>query len=163
MNRRHFLKSAALAGTALTMANKSLAAEATAKNDETCLIRMDQVTAEATYFARYEHFHILAIPLSVLMAPSDKGFTTRTSSLDQASLDEKAFNEFIKETGLDGDSLRTHSHSVTFTKDELERIASGEKEVKITVMTPKGNLAHYFFFTASRSALVKIKSGRGEI
>lgn len=162
MNRRHFLKSAALTGAALTISNKSLATEVAGKDNDACLIRMDQVTAEATYFARYEHFHILAIPLSVLIAPSVNGYTTRTSPLDQASLDEKAFNDFIKETGLDGASLRTHSHSVTFTQQELERIASGEKEVKITVMTPKGNLAHHFYFTASRSALVKIKRGRGD-
>ncbi|WP_413587162.1 twin-arginine translocation signal domain-containing protein [Bdellovibrio sp. HCB274] len=162
MNRRHFLKGAALTGAALTMSKNVLAAELPVATGEACLIRMDQVTAEATYFARYEHFHILAIPLSVLIKPSDNGYTTRTSPLDQASSDEKAFNEFIKETGLDGGSLRTHSHSVTFTKNELERIADGEKEVKITVMTPKGNLAHHFYFTASRSALIKIKRGRGD-
>jgi hypothetical protein len=160
MNRRNFLKNAGVAGAALALSNKSLAVEAAAKADDTCLIRMDQVTAEATYFARYEHFHILAIPISVLIAPPEQGYTTRTSVLDQASLDEKAFNDFIKETGLDGASLRVHSHAVSFTKEDLERIASGEKEVKITVMTPKGNIAHYFYFTASRSAQVKIQRGR---
>ncbi|MNU08099.1 hypothetical protein D3C72_2539940 [compost metagenome] len=53
-----------------------------------------------------------------------------------------------------------HSHEVNFTQAELERIASGEKEVQITVKTPKGNIGHHFFFTAPRSAIVKIQRGR---
>ncbi len=160
MNRRHFLKNATVAGATLALSNKSLAVSTPAQPEDTCQIRMDQVSAEATYFARYEHFHILTIPVAVLVNPPEQGYSTRTSVLDQDSLDEKAFNEFIKETGLDGASLRIHSHAVTFTKEELERIANGEKDVKITVMTPKGNIAHYFYFTASRSAQVKIQRGR---
>jgi hypothetical protein len=160
MNRRHFVFGTALTGFALATAGTSMAEPTPQKPEELCLIKMDQVSAEATYFSRYEHFHILSIPLSVLIKPSAEGYTTRTSPLDQESLDEKAFAEFIKDSGLDGPSLRKHSHEVKFTKEELERIASGEKEVKITVLTPKGNVGHHFYFTASRSALVKIQRGQ---
>jgi hypothetical protein len=159
MNRRHFVVSGVLSGLALSI-GKVAKAQTLATPSESCDLRMDYVTAEATYFSRYEHFHILAIPISVLAAPKPEGYKVRTSPLDQASLDEKAFEDFIKESGLDGASLRKHSHEVTITKEELERIASGEKNVKITVPTPKGNLAHHFFFTASRSALIKIQRQR---
>lgn len=161
MNRRHFILSGAALSGAMLITKTSKAEEVlSAKKEELCLMKMDQVTAEATYFARYEHFHILAIPISVLITPPAAGYKTRTSPLDQDSLDEKAFNEFIKESGLDGNSLRVHSHEVNFTQAELERIANGEKDVEITVLTPKGNLGHRFYFTASRSAIVKIQKGR---
>ncbi|MNL00857.1 hypothetical protein D3C87_1213040 [compost metagenome] len=158
MNRRNFILSSVLSGVALSAA-KPAAAEP-GKKEELCVMKMDHVTAEATYFARYEHFHILAIPISVLIAPPAQGYKVRTSPLDQDSLDEKAFAEFIKDSGLDASSLRVHSHEVNFTQAELERIASGEKEVQITVKTPKGNIGHHFFFTAPRSAIVKIQRGR---
>jgi hypothetical protein len=160
MNRRNFVFSGVLSGLALSLAKPALAAPAAVK-EELCVMKMDHVAAEATYFARYEHFHVLAIPIAVLIAPPAQGFKVRTSPLDQDSLDEKAFAEFIKDSGLDASSLRVHSHEVTFTQAELERIATGEKEVQITVQTPKGNLAHHFFFTAPRSAIVKIQRGRG--
>lgn len=164
MNRRHFVLTGVFSGLAWTVACASKAVaqiQSGPKNTtDSCELRMDYVTAEATYFSRYEHFHILAIPISELVNPKPEGFKVRTSSLDQGSLDERAFEQFIKETGLDGASLRHHSHEVSITKDELERIATGEKNVKITVPTPKGNLAHHFYFTASRSALVKIQKQR---
>lgn len=53
----------------------------------------------------------------------------RTTTLDQGSLDEKAFAEFIKETKLNGSSLRKYSHEDKFTQSELQRIASGEKKM----------------------------------
>lgn len=161
MNRRHFMLLSALSGVMLSWTRFLKAAPSSAvPSEDLCLLKTDTVTAEATYFARYEHFHTLAIPLSVLINPPASGFTTRTSPLDPESLDEKAFTDFVKETGIDGPSLRKHSHEVKFTHDELERIASGEKEVKITVLTPKGNLGHHFFFTASRSAQIKIQRAR---
>ena len=45
-------------------------------------------------------------------------------------------------------------------KDLYHDIASGEKQVKISVLTPKGNFAHNFFFTAPSSALIKIARAR---
>jgi hypothetical protein len=122
---------------------------------------LDFVTAEATYFARYEHFHLLSIPVSVLIKPPAEGYVTRTTTLDQGALDEKAFNQFIEETKLNGPALRRHSHEVKFSTEELQRIASGEQDVEVIIKTPKGNLAHKFYFTASKSALVKIRRGRG--
>lgn len=162
MNRRFFLLSG-LASSALFAFTKKADAEPAsgdaAKN--ICLMKMDEITAEATGFTRYEHFHQLSVPIAVLINPPKEGFKIRCSTLDQGSLDEKAFNEFIKETGLDP-SLRFHSHEVKFTQDELNRIASGEKDVKITVLSPKGNFAHDFTFTAPRSAIVKIQRGRAK-
>jgi hypothetical protein len=162
MNRRNFILTGVLSGVALTTAKSALAAPASLNKEDLCVMKMDHVTAEATYFARYEHFHILAIPISVLINPPAEGYKVRTSPLDQDSLDEKAFAEFIKDSGLDASSLRLHSHEVSFSQAELERIASGEKEVKITVLTPKGNVGHHFFFTAQRSAIVKIQRGRAK-
>lgn len=155
MNRRLFLKSAAV-GSVVLVGKEALATSA----ETTCLPGLDHVSAEATYFARYEHYHLLSIPVSVLISLPAKGYTTRTSTVDQASLDMEAINQFIKETGM-SDSLKTHSHKVEFSQDDLKRIAAGEKEVEITVLTPKGNLAHRFYFTASPSALARIKRARG--
>lgn len=124
-------------------------------------MKLDEISTEATGFTKYEHHHQLAIPISVLINPPDEGFKVRTSTLDQGSLDEAAFKSFLKESGLD-ESLRFHSHEVKFTKDQLNRIASGEKEVKISVLSPKGNPAHDFFFTAPRSAIIKVKRGRAK-
>lgn len=160
MNRRFFILSGIASGSLFSLFNKAVGApsdDAAAK--VACLMKQDEITAEATGFTRYEHFHQLSIPLAVLINPPAEGFKIRCSMLDQGSLDEEAFNKFIKETGLDP-SLRYHSHQVSFTREELDRIASGEKDVKIRVLSPKGNFAHEFFFTAPRSALIKIKRGR---
>ncbi len=158
MNRRLFMFSGLASGLTLSFVNKSFALPVAPPPPE-CLLKVDEITAEATGFTRYQHFHNLSLPVSVLIAPPEAGFKIRTSILDQGSLDEAAFAQFIKETGIDP-SLRYHSHLVSFTKEDLGRIASGEKEVKIGVLTPMGNFAHNFFFTAPPSALVKIKRGR---
>lgn len=157
MKRRTFLSTAIASTAALKLGGPAVVF---AQEAEVCVPGLDFVSAEATYFSRYQHFHLLSIPVDTLIAPPSEGFTTRTSLLDQASLDNEAFMQFIKESGIDEKALRHHSHQVKFTKEELDRIASGEKEVKITVNTPKGNLGHYFYFTASPSALARIKYGR---
>jgi hypothetical protein len=159
MDRRSFVFSSVLTGLSagVSLVGKAAQAQPTApKSDELCPLKMDSVLAEATYFSRYEHFHLLAVPVSVLAHPPAQGYQTRTTALDQDSLDEDAFAKFIKESGLNGASLRHHSHEVHFTPEELARIARGEKNVKITVPTAMGNLAHIFYFTATRCALVKI-------
>jgi hypothetical protein len=125
-----------------------------------CIPDLDFVCAEATGFVSYEHFHRLAIPVSVLITPPQEGFETRTTTLDQRSLDEEAFKKFLTKTGLKEQDIRFHSHAVKITQEELERIASGEERVKIFVKTPKGNFGHEFFFTATKSALIKIQRGR---
>ncbi|RYZ72763.1 MAG: hypothetical protein EOP05_10665 [Proteobacteria bacterium] len=159
MNRRLFLFSTAASAVTLAFIEKINAAPL-ASDPSQCLVKLDEISAEATYFSRYEHHHQLAIPVSALILPPKEGFKTRTSVLDQGSLDVKAFEQFIKESGL-SPALRTHSHEVNFTREELDRIATGEKEVKVTVPTPKGNIAHEFFFTAPRSAIIKVQRGRG--
>lgn len=156
MNRRLFLSSSLTLGSALLIGQESIANPESA----VCVPGLDFVSAEATYFKAYEHYHLLSIPVTTLITLPEAGFTTRTSILDQGSLDVEAIEKFLKETGLSA-SLKTHSHEVKFTQAELQRIASGEKEVEITVLTPKGNLAHRFYFTASPSALAKIRRARG--
>ncbi|MGZ3769161.1 MAG: hypothetical protein ACXVCP_06630 [Bdellovibrio sp.] len=158
MNRRLFLSSMVLAGTVLRFPFQSQ--EAFAAEPDSCTPGLDFVSAEATYFSRYEHFHLLSIPVSILIKLPKEGYTTRTTTLDQGSLDEEAFAQFIKETGLNGPALKKHSHEVHFTFEDLQRIASGEQNVEVIVKSPKGNLAHKFYFTASRSALVKIRRGK---
>lgn len=160
MKRRTFLKSAvATTGTLLLTTNPVLAKPA---DPQVCVpTGLDFVSAEATYHARYQHFHLLSIPVSVLVEAPAAGYKVRTTTLDQGSLDEEAFIRFIKETGLNEQGLRFHSHEVNFAKEELIRIGSGEKEVEITVMTPGGNLAHRFYFTASPATVIKIKRARG--
>jgi hypothetical protein len=162
MNRRLFLFSSLATGATLTLSRSSQAATdvAATPKPEVCVMKADELTTEATGFTRYEHFHQLTIPVSILVKPPTEGFKIRTTPLDQGSLDEVAFAAFIKETGIDA-SLRFHSHEVSFTAEELERIASGEKAVKISVLSPKGNPAHDFFFSASRSVIIKVNRGRG--
>ncbi|WP_413576681.1 hypothetical protein ACLVWU_01430 [Bdellovibrio sp. HCB290] len=162
MKRRQFLSSSLVAGATLLM-SESLLAEtgSTLAAPNTCLPDLSVVTAEATYFSVYEHFHLLSIPVAMLVAPPADGYTTRTSPLDKESLDVVAFEKFLKETGLP-EALRTHSHEVKFTQKDLLRIGDGEKDVEIVVMTPKGNLAHRFYFTATKSALVKVKRARSK-
>ena len=158
MNRRNFLLSTLATSATLSLLANSEAAVAAPVVD-TCILMPDQIFAEATGFVRYEHHHQLVLPVSVLIHPPEEGFKIRTSTLDQGSLDEKAFKDFLKESGLD-DSLRFHSHEVKFSKEELNRIAIGEKNVKIAVKTPMGNFGHEFFFNAPKSVLIKVKRGR---
>lgn len=152
MNRRGFLQLTASTGVLIALAPEVQAADS-------CVPSLGYISAEATYFKAYEHYHLLSIPVSALITLSDKGYTTRTSVLDQGSLDEEALKKFLKETGLSS-SLKDHSHEVHVTQAELQRIANGEKDVEITVLTPKGNLAHRFYFTATQSALAKVRKAR---
>jgi hypothetical protein len=161
-NRRQFVLTALASGFSMSFIQRALAAStapASAKKEDLCWVKVDEISAEATYFKAYEHHHQLSIPVSALILPPKDGLKVRTTPLDQGSLDVEAFEQFIKQSGL-SPALRTHSHEVIFKQEELERIASGEKEVKITVPTPKGNLAHEFFFTAPRSAIIKVQRGR---
>ncbi len=161
MNRRLFVLSALASGTLLSIrdAQAVLAKDTGTPKELACINKLDEISTEATGYTRYEHHHQLAIPVSSLILPPKEGLTVRTTTLDQGSLDLAAFDQFIKETGLSA-ALKTHSHAVTFTPEELDRIALGEKEVKIAVKTPKGNPAHDFFFTAPQSALIKVQRGR---
>lgn len=162
MKRRQFLTNSLLAGATLMMSETLLAAPSvTAPTASSCLPDLSVVTAEATYFSVYEHYHLLSIPVSILMNPPETGYTTRTSTLDQGSLDVISFEKFLKESGLP-EALRTHSHEVKFSQKELLRIGDGEKDVEVVVKTPKGNLAHRFYFTATKSSLIKINRARSK-
>ena len=188
MNRRLFLGSSVVAGCGFLAAKSALAlpaqrvtvpsaltvkptskptpkpvahtpAQPTPAAAEVCVMRLDEITADSTGFSRYEHYHVLALPLAVLITPPAEGFKIRCSPLDPASLDLEAIDQFLKETGLD-ESLKQHSHEVSFTQADLNLIATGQERVKIAVLSPKGNPAHEFFFTAPASAVIKIKRAR---
>ncbi len=148
MDRRTFIASSLLSTGFLSFVSSA---------DEICAPSTDIVSAEATFFSRYEHYHNLSLPLSVLINPPVNGYKTRTTLLDQESLDKAAFDKFIKESGLPGPTLQHHYHDVLFSQEDLVRIASGEKNVEIVVLTPKKNLAHRFYFTVSAAGLIHIK------
>lgn len=158
MKRRSFLVSTLASTGALLLPSVSvLAKEQPGESPLGLSEGVPYVSAEATYFARYQHFHLLSIPLDVLIEAPKDGYATRCSPLDQASLDEVAFAKFLDETGLKDEALRHHSHLVKFTQQDLLRIGSGEENVEITVMTPGGNLGHRFYFTAPKSAVLNIQ------
>ena len=159
MKRRLFLTSALVSTGTLLLPNAP--ALALASDPQICVpTGLDFISAEATYHSRYEHFHLLSIPVAVLIEAPTAGYKVRTTPLDQGSLEEAAFMQFIKESGLSEEGLRHHSHEVNFTHDELVRIGRGEKEVEIKVMTPCGNLGHRFYFTATQSAVIKVKRAK---
>jgi hypothetical protein len=163
MNRRKLLSvttSAAAVAYLLAKSSKALSAPAPVKLMNPCIPDLDYISGEATGCLSYEHFHRFSIPVSYLINPPPEGFTERTSDLDQASLDVKALDKFLKKTGLKEKDIRFHSHLINVTQEQLERIALGEKEVAVEVKTPKGNFGHIFYFTATQSALIKIARAR---
>jgi hypothetical protein len=125
-----------------------------------CLVRESEIHTESVDTPFYEHFHTLAIPVSALISPPQEGITVTTSVVDQGSYDVSGFKKFIASSGLKADSLQSHSHPVKITQDQLQRIANGEKDVEIRVISKAGNYVHNFLVTAPRSAIVKVQKGR---
>lgn len=129
-----------------------------------CIPDLDFISAEATETKFYEHYHRLSIPVEALIDLPEDGIEIKTSFLDQKSLDEESYYKTLKSFPYLCDRevpLRFHFHNVKITQSELKRIASGEKNVEIVVPTPAGNLAHKFYFTATKSALIKIQRSKG--
>lgn len=149
MNRRTFLYSSLYSIAGLLLPNPANA-EPSPQTD-VCVMKNDEITTEATGFKYFEHYHQLSIPVAALIQPPDDGIKVRTTVIDQGSYDPKG-------RALPG--FTGHSHAVSFTKDELSRIAQGEKNVMIRVLSPLGNFAHEFFFTAPKSALIKVQRGK---
>lgn len=163
MNRRNFVMSAAIVTAVTTLIGKGtrvLAKPLPKSLVNPCIPNLDYISAEATVCQRYEHFHRFSIPVSALINPPAEGFTERTSNLDQPSLDEVAFQQFLKDSGISEGELRFHSHSITVTQEQLERIAQGEKNVAVELIGKNNKLSHVFYFTASQSALIKIARAR---
>jgi hypothetical protein len=120
-------------------------------------MRQSEFTAENTDSPFYEHFHQLSIPTKSLYQPPADGIVVKTSPVDQGSYDIEGFKKFISSSGLNPEVLRKHDHEVKITREQLERIASGEKSVEIRVISKKGNYVHNFIITAPPSALAKIR------
>lgn len=160
MKRRTFIATASASLAAL--AARAYGAPAPIKPDQAnpCIPDLDSISAEATGFLRYEHFHRLSIPVAALISPPAEGLEIRTTNLDQRSLNEVQLKKFLKETRLPEADIRYHSHAVKISQAQLEEIARGVPKVAIEVRTPKGNFGHIFYFTATKSALIKIQRAR---
>ncbi len=83
MNRRRFLATTAFASLAI---QPSLAQSTSSESGDPCIPDLDSISAEATGYLRYEHFHRISIPVSALIAPPLEGIEVRTTTLDQRSL-----------------------------------------------------------------------------
>lgn len=105
----------------------------------------------------YEHYHQLSLPVQALLNPPSEGIVIKTSPVDQGSYDVAGFNKFITASGLKAEVLRKHDHDVRITREQLERIAAGEKAVEIRVISKAGNYVHNFIITAPPSALAKVR------
>lgn len=125
-----------------------------------CFLRADELTTESVESPFYEHFHQLTIPLEALVEPPAEGLVIRSGPVDQGSYDVEAFEKFIRSSRLDEKALVRHQHDVMIAQDQLRRIASGEKDVEVRVISKNGNDVHNFLITAPPSALVKVKKHR---
>jgi hypothetical protein len=85
--------------------------------------------------------------------------------MDRGSFDRVGCEKFAKENNQSIDALQNHPHEVWITRDQLIRIASGEKNVEVVVNyrdeNKKGIPAHIFFVTAPPSALAAVKEFAG--
>lgn len=125
-----------------------------------CVLNLENLAVESGDSPFFEHYHQLLLPVSALLAPPKDGVTVVTSAVDQGSYDTIAFEKFIKSSGLNADNLKVHRHEVQITAAELSRIAAGEKEVEVRVISKAGNYVHNFKITASASALARIRRGK---
>lgn len=106
-------------------------------------------TNESPFF---EHYHQLSIPVKALVNPA-KALVLQTSAVDEESMDEKGFEDFIRSSKLDAEKLSRHSHAVSISIEQLKRIAGGERNVEVRVISPAGNYVHNFLITAYQSTL----------
>ena len=157
-NRRELL---ALGGWAILLAKTSLAETATptapAPAPAICLAKQTELSEESSESPFFQHFHQLSIPVVALLKLPDAGVVVKTSVMDQGSYDVEAFNKFISSNSLNQADFIAHSHDVKIGKAELARIAGGEKEVEIRVISANGNYVHNFFLTANPSTLAKVR------
>jgi hypothetical protein len=152
MNRRELL---ALSGFAIAMGFTSRS-----KADPqavVCLAKQTDLTVESNESPFYLHYHQLSIPVAALLKQPDQGIVVKTSIVDQGSYDVTAFKKFIADSGLDPAKLSAHSHDVKISKAELNRIAAGQKDVEVRVISASGNYVHNFLITANPSTLAKVR------
>jgi hypothetical protein len=124
-----------------------------------CPLDLETIAVESDETPFFEHYHQLSLPVSALVDPPKDGILLSTSAVDQGSYDIEGFERFIRSSGLDRDKLKSHSHDILISQADLKRIAGGEKNVEIRVISKAGNYVHNFKITASASALAKVRKG----
>lgn len=110
----------------------------------------ENVYAESTLWFKYMHFHKLEIPLAALISPPADGLKVKTSNVDQSIFDP----------GLAEIGLANHDHKLLISATELERIASGEKNVALNAYLKDGRVTHKFLVSAPGSIVAKVKKAR---
>lgn len=157
MTSRRTLLLTGLLAAVTTKLSTAFAQAATPAQTVDCLMRQSEFSLENTDSPFYEHFHHLSIPTKALIKPPAEGIVIKTQPVDQGSYDVEGFNKFIASSGLKAEVLRKHDHDVKITREQLERIAAGEKAVEIRVISKAGNYVHNFIITAPPSALAKVR------
>lgn len=125
--------------------------------DVPCVMYQGNLSVETQDSPFFEHFHFLSIPLEVLVKPPESGIVLTTTPLDQDSYDVDGFKKFIASSGLNEKNLLVHTHDIKLSKDQLQAIADGQKDVEVRVISQKGNYVHNFRITASPMILATIK------
>lgn len=126
--------------------------------DIPCIMHTGDLSVETQESPFFEHFHFLSIPVEALVNPAEAGIILTTTPLDQDSYDVDGFKKFIASSGLNEKNLLVHTHDVKLSKDQLQAIASGQKDVEVRVISQKGNYVHNFKITASPMILATIKN-----
>jgi hypothetical protein len=124
---------------------------------QTCSDAIIGIAVESSDSPFFEHYHQLVIPASVLIKIPEEGVRLVTTPVDSGSYNEDQLDQLVKQTRLNKEKLQTHSHEVFIDKASLERIAQGEKNVEIRVISASGNYVHNFIVNSSPAILAKIK------
>lgn len=125
-----------------------------------CSAPSSAVHTENTDSPFFEHYHQLSVPVQALIKPPIDGIIVKTLPVDQGSYDVEGFDQFVASSGLKADDLRRHAHEVSLSREQLERIAQGEKDVEIRVISKNGNYVHNFLITATPAVLARIRKQR---
>ena len=126
--------------------------------EASCVMHTGDLAVETQESPFFEHFHFLTIPMSALANPPDAGIVLTTTPVDQDSYDVDEFKKFIASSGLNEKNLLVHTHDIKLSKEQLQAIASGQKDVEVRVISQKGNYVHNFKITASPMVLATIKN-----
>ncbi len=156
MNRRNFLMTTGLLVLPLTyvFADKN-------ELNSKCLTDLEGIDVESDDAVGYEHYHQLILPVSALVNPPTSGIWLRTSAVDQGSYDELGMQDFSKSINVNVEAMRSHTHDVFISYEELKSIAAGAKKVEVKAYArDKKTYVHNFFITAPPSALAVVKRER---
>jgi hypothetical protein len=129
----------------------------TAEAAAPCPDAITGVATESLESPFFDHFHQLTIPVEALIKLPAQGVQLKTSPIDLESYDSVQLEKFVKDSKLDQSKLLTHTHDVFVDQKTLSRIAAGEENVEIKVISARGNFVHNFKFTASPAIKTKLK------